>query len=144
MEQSKIPSELYNTFYRGWYYHRDTDGAYYEEHNFQHSSEVILMSNEIELLCEDFYNTFLDQTEFPPCYLVLSFINNKWVCFIDFFSGSTTHVYITFMNKTISEIFSELFSSRIFHVEIGDYKLDEWESAQQKALEALTEFITNR
>jgi hypothetical protein len=123
---------LYNTFYRGWYYHRDTDGLYYEDHNFQYSSEVVLMSNEIELLCE----VFFDNNEAPPCYLVLSFIDNKWVGFIDFYSGSPTQIRNTYKNK-------ELPIARIYSIEIGDYKLDDWELAQQKALDVLTNFIIN-
>lgn len=134
--------KLYNTFYRGWYYHRDTDKnrSFYEDHNFQHTSDVLLMSNEIELLSWDFYRNFLNICDAPPCYLVLAYADNKWVCFIDFHCESITQVYNTYTHKTMHE----LRYYNIFNIDIGDYNLDEWETAQEKALEELTNFITTR
>lgn len=134
--------QLYNTFHRGWYYHRNTDNnrSFYEDHNFQHTSDVVLMSNEIDLLCEDFYNKFLKITDAPPCYLVLVYMDNKWVCFIDFHCESVNQIYNTYTHETMRE----LRYYNIFHIDIGDYKLDAWESAQRKALELLTNFITTR
>jgi hypothetical protein len=97
------------------------------------------MSNEIELLSKDFYNNFLNVTEEPPCYLVLVYTDNKWVCFIDFYCESISQVYSTYTQVNRPPRYYN-----IFHRDIGDYSLDAWESAQQKALESLTDFITTK
>lgn len=131
--------KLYYTFDRGWYYHRDNDDRkYYEDYDFCHTNEIVLMSNEIGLICEDFYKNFLNVTEPPPCYLVLKYLDDKWVCFIDFYTGSVDAINKKYKPNTLYE----LRHHNNYLIDIGDdYNLDEWKLVQTKALELLTNFI---